>query len=229
MEIWKTVKDFENYEISNFGNLRNKTTGKFKKLSLNKEGYIRTSISNGKKTISIAVHRLVALMFIANPGNKPLVNHKDSNRSNNHVDNLEWVTSSENAKHMVMSGNHVNKNGTANPMSLLTESQVLEIRAFDGPSSELAKKFNVSSNAIDRVRVGDSYKDVGGRILPKGSRDFKNAQCIHRKLSESQVLMIRYDESYAQLSNRKLADIFNVGKSTIDAIKNFKTYKHVVL
>lgn len=229
MEIWKTVEGFNNYEISNYGNLKNKVTGRYKKLTTNKEGYIRTSISNGEKTVSIAVHRLVALAFIDNPDNKPIVNHKDSNRANNIASNLEWATASENAKHMVEQGNSIDKNGTANPMSLLTEEQVLEIRAFDGSSTELASKFNVSTNAIDKVRVGDSYKNVGGRILPKGSRNSINAHAIHRKLTDNQVYDIRFSEQYANISNRELAKIFNIGKSTIECIKNFKTYKHVVL
>lgn len=226
MEIWKTVTGFENYEISNLGNLKNKITGRYKKLSVNKEGYIRTSISNKEKTISIAVHRLVAIEFVENPEDKPLVNHKDSNRSNNKAENLEWVTPSENATHMVTQGNNSDKNGILNPMALLTEEQVLEIREFDGPSIILAKKFNMSSNAIDRVRVGDSYKNVGGRILPKGSRNVENAYKIHRKLADEQVLEIRQNK---ELSNRKLAEAFGVAKSTIEAIKNFKTYKHIVL
>ena len=229
MEIWKTIEDFENYEISNYGNLRNKITGRFKKLTVNKEGYIRTSISNKDRTISVAVHRLVALAFITNEDNKPLVNHKDSNRANNHVSNLEWATFSENAKHMVDQGNNIDKNGVHNPMSILTEEQVLEIRDFEGPSSVLAYKFGVSTNAIDRVRVGDSYKNVGGRILPKGSRNVVNSQAIHRKLTDEQVASIRFSEDYKSVSNRKLATIFGVAKSTIEGIRNFKTYKHVVL
>ena len=167
--------------------------------------------------------------FIINHDNKPQVNHIDANKLNNNVSNLEWVTFSENAKHMVEQGNSVDKNGTANPMSLLTEEQVLEIRSFDGSSTELAIKFGVSTNAIDRVRVGDSYKNVGGRILPKGYRNSTNAQAIHRKLTDAQVYSIRFSEQYINISNRQLAKIFNIGKSTIDCIKNFKTYKHVVL
>ena len=229
MEIWKKVQGFENYEISNFGRLRNIKTGKFKKLMVNREGYIRTSISDGNTTKSIAVHRLVALAFIENTYNKPLVNHKDSNRSNNNASNLEWATYSENAKHMVENGNNTDKRGINNPMALLTKEQVLEIRAFEGPSRVLAEKFNISTNAIDRVRVGASYKNIGGRLLEVGARDLENAHKIHRKLSDEEVRKIRFSEELKNLSNRKLASLFGVGKTTIDCIKNFKTYKHIVL
>lgn len=66
------------------------------------KGYRQISLHNGPK--SAKVHRLVALAFIPNPDNKPQVNHIDGNKANNHVDNLEWITNSENAKHAQITG-----------------------------------------------------------------------------------------------------------------------------
>lgn len=69
-----------------------------KKLSLvyHKSGYVRVSV--GKKTKGL-VHRLVAETFIPNPDNKPMVNHIDGDKTNNHISNLEWVTNAENVRH----------------------------------------------------------------------------------------------------------------------------------
>ena len=61
-----------------------------------KTGYVRVSIGNKSKGL---VHRLVAETFIPNPNNKPMVNHIDGNKTNNHISNLEWVTNAENVKH----------------------------------------------------------------------------------------------------------------------------------
>jgi hypothetical protein len=98
-ETWKEIKihDFEseNYYISNLGRFKNNKGIIMKDYKPHHSGYIYVRV-NIKK---FAIHRLVALMFISNPGNKSFVNHIDGNKTNNCVDNLEWVTSSENSKH----------------------------------------------------------------------------------------------------------------------------------
>jgi hypothetical protein len=97
METWRIIKDFPNYSVSNLGNVINNKSNKLMKLCV-KGGYYTVSlIGIGKKTFK--VHRLVALGFIENLDNKPEVNHKDKNRLNNNVNNLEWNTRSENNKH----------------------------------------------------------------------------------------------------------------------------------
>jgi len=97
-EEWLPIKDFENYEISSLGRVQNIETGRMLKLTI-KGGYMFVGLSSTNKKKSIAVHRLVALAFIENPENKPQVNHKDKNRANNNVSNLEWSTALENNLH----------------------------------------------------------------------------------------------------------------------------------
>ena len=112
MEIWKDIKDFEGfYQVSNFGNVRscnrivNKQflKGEIRKPRL-KNDYYRIALQKNMKRKEFGVHNLVAIMFIDNPENKPIVNHKDGNKQNNHVDNLEWVTYSENSIHAHTNG-----------------------------------------------------------------------------------------------------------------------------
>jgi hypothetical protein len=97
-EEWKQIQDYDNYEVSSLGNVRNCNTGRVLKLTC-KGGYIFTGLSQNSNGKTCPVHRLVALAFIDNPENKPQVNHKDKNRSNNNVSNLEWSTASENNIH----------------------------------------------------------------------------------------------------------------------------------
>lgn len=96
-EIWQTIRDYPRYEISSLGNIRNNKQNI--KSYVTPKGYLRVQLSHEGQQKNFMVHRLVAESFIPNPDNKPEVNHKDSDRKNNHVDNLEWVTSSENVLH----------------------------------------------------------------------------------------------------------------------------------
>ena len=101
MEEWKIINDTTNYEISNSGRVRNIKTGRILKGRLSKSGYLQVNLTM-KETLkqkNYYIHRLVAIYFIENPENKREVNHKDGDKINNHVENLEWVTSSENQKH----------------------------------------------------------------------------------------------------------------------------------
>lgn len=88
------------YEVSDDGRVRNFVTGRELKPHFN-HGYKRVMLDTnvgGKIVKNALIHRLVALLFIPNPENKPQVNHKDLNRANNHVNNLEWVDAGENCK-----------------------------------------------------------------------------------------------------------------------------------
>ena len=94
-EIWKTIDNFSNYEISSCGNIKNKTTNNILTPNI-RSGYANISIKNDEnKYVHMRAHRLVALAFIPNIDNKLTVNHKDHNKLNNNVDNLEWSTHSE--------------------------------------------------------------------------------------------------------------------------------------
>lgn len=108
-EIWKDIKGFEGkYQISNCGRVKSlKRSGrKLEKiliLTLGKRGYWTIGLYNKQKVKRRPIHRLIAETFIPNPLNKREVNHKDSDKLNNKIENLEWVTPSENSKHAVKS------------------------------------------------------------------------------------------------------------------------------
>jgi hypothetical protein len=103
-EIWKTIENFEDYEVSSLGRIRSNKFNKAKilKQPINDGGYKRITLKNklGKIT-SLRVHRLVAKAFIPNPLKKDTVNHKDKNKENNNKNNLEWNTSLENITHKI--------------------------------------------------------------------------------------------------------------------------------
>ena len=97
-EEWKQINDYDNYEVSSLGTVRNSNTGRVLKRTC-RGGYLFTVLCQNSSGKTCPIHRLVASTFIDNPENKPQVNHKDKNRSNNNVSNLEWSTASENNIH----------------------------------------------------------------------------------------------------------------------------------
>lgn len=166
MEKWLYIPGFDKYQVSDFGNVRSVdrdcvlkgTTfirhGQLLKSSEN-GGYRQVVVYRKGKPITIKVHRLVAMAFIDNPENRETVNHKDGNKANNYLDNLEWATRSEQAKHRYVAGLDSNK-GERHPQSKLTEKQVLEIRKY--PSDEktrlrLAKRFKISRTHVFSIQT----------------------------------------------------------------------------
>lgn len=132
-EIWKDIEGSNGkYQVSNTGHVRSFTkwkNGELLKPRKEKKGYLCVEVNGGKYC---RIHRLVAQAFIPNPENKPQVNHKDLDKENNHVDNLEWSTQPENMAHAVENGvykvNHKMQNGETNSMAKLTIEEVLRFR-----------------------------------------------------------------------------------------------------
>ena len=136
IEIWKEVVDYEDeYEVSNLGNVRRKV--KNLKSSISAWGYPIVGLSKNGICKTKLIHRLVAEAFIDNIDNKEQVNHKDCDKLNNNLNNLEWVTPMENILHAVENNRQRDQNGENNNMSKLTKKDILFIRQLidDGIST----------------------------------------------------------------------------------------------
>lgn len=99
-EEWRDIKGYENvYQVSNLGRVRSLHYGRTRILAQaeNIDGYLVVNLCVNMNKKSLRVHRLVSGAFIANPQNKPQVNHIDENKKNNHIKNLEWATEKENS------------------------------------------------------------------------------------------------------------------------------------
>ena len=109
MEEWKSCEKFPDYEFSNLGKIRNKNTLVHITHNSGEEGYVRITITNYQACrCSILVHRLVATCWIPNPEKKPTVNHKNSVRNDNRIENLEWSTDQEQTDHRMANGRKTN-------------------------------------------------------------------------------------------------------------------------
>lgn len=143
----------DDYEITTDGQIINKKTGHILKGQPNAKGYLRVSIS--KKLMF--VHRLIAEKYIPNPNNLPQVNHKDGNKLNNSVENLEWVSNQQNRNHAVETGLHLS--GEACSWSKLDWEKVEFIRShLDLSNEELGEMFGVSPHTINDVKLYKTWK-----------------------------------------------------------------------
>ena len=168
-EEWCEIDGYNGrYQVSNLGRVKSFFDKEARILKANKvaEGYLRVSLRKDSMAKNHYVHRLVAKAFIPNPGNKPQVNHIDGDKTNNRVENLEWMTGEENINHAFKLGLSKIPRGSKNPSSKLTPDQVREIRRIYVKGSykfgvvALAKRFKVSQETIRDIVKGRSYTDV---------------------------------------------------------------------
>jgi hypothetical protein len=175
-EVFKPVVGYEEYyEVSNLGNVYSidrsiitkigfpeKRKRRKMKFLYTRQGYLCIGLS--KKNISkrVLVHRMVAMAFIPNPENKPQVNHKDLDKTNNKLDNLEWNTALENNKHAQL--NRANYFGERHCKSKVNNEIVKEMRyvyrsqLYSMP--ELAFVYGLSTVSARQIIVGNTWKNV---------------------------------------------------------------------
>lgn len=160
-EIWKRLiyqgKDYGDfYEVSNYGNIRNSKTRKVRRNNILKKGYyfVNGSLGSRENKITFRVHKAVAESFIDNPNNLPMVNHKDGNKLNNYIGNLEWCTNAENVQHAYDNNLIKIRRGENSSSAKLTQDDVIYIRKYYVPRDKhfgtraLGRKFNVNHSTI---------------------------------------------------------------------------------
>ena len=166
-EIWKTIKGYPDYEISTFGNVLSKRSNKLLKLCVNSSNY-KKCVLNGK---NLYVHRLVAEAFIPNENHLNEVNHKDGNKWNNNVKNLEWVTKSENSIH-AFENNLRNISGytryrvakTAHRFSAYDVEEMFSLYENGMSKKEISEKFHCYDSTVCNILNGKTYKQI--QLLP---------------------------------------------------------------
>lgn len=143
------------YAISNKGNIINVKSGKRLNTRINAHGYKEIQLSTNGKRKNYRIHRLVAQLFILNTEKKPYINHKDGNKLNNTVDNLEWCTAKENDFH-ARHNNLKNQNKPIRAINLEDNSEIV----FES-LSECARFLNTNTGSIHRVLTNKRNKHKG--------------------------------------------------------------------
>lgn len=170
-EVWKDIIGYEGlYQVSNFGNVKslgNNFTRKERllKLSPQSKGYLTVVLQKNGKRKTTLVHRLVAEYFIPNLDKKLQVNHINGIKTDNRVENLEWVSHRENLDHAIK--NNLTLKGEENPNSKLKDVDVIKIHSLlqkGVTTKELSESYNVSYSTIDGIRKNTYWKHLN---LPK--------------------------------------------------------------
>ena len=97
--MWKTIETYPDYEVNTQGEVRRKNNKRLLKPCITPSGYYRVNLRKNKKSYTAYIHRLVAEAFLSKAIDHIEVNHKDGDKSNNHVENLEWTTHAQNVQH----------------------------------------------------------------------------------------------------------------------------------
>lgn len=149
----------EKYYVNEFGIIKNSKTGKEYSGKIDNRGYLRVDISiNGKRKV-VFPHRIVAETFIPNPDNLPEVNHKDGDKTNDYVENLEWVTAKENTTHAVKTG-LINSFTQGGKPCVQKDLKGNMINIFNS-MSEASRQLNIAQSLINRVCLGQRKSTKG--------------------------------------------------------------------
>ena len=161
-EIWRDIEGYEGlYQISNKGRVKSLYKGSERILKPwdNGRGYLLVTLCKNGVALSKSIHRLVAISFIINPENKPQVNHKDENKSNNCIENLEWATAKENNNY----GTHNERITGRPPVPIIQYSKSGEFIRWWKSAREVERVLGIAnSHIIDCCR--GKQKSSGGFV-----------------------------------------------------------------
>jgi len=166
-EKWKTISGNNNYEISTHGRIkrikagRGAKVGKILNPTLDGAGYLIVSLYKNNKRNIDRVHQLTAFHFIGKRPSGYQINHKDCNKKNNRLRNLEYCTPLENTRHAIRHG--LGGSGERNGMAKLTAKDVIKIRALVAKGEtmkQVGKKFNISYQHVSDVSTNKRWAHI---------------------------------------------------------------------
>lgn len=166
-EIWAAIDGFNGYyQISNYGRVKRIRDGwpvKMLRISRDSRGYPHTSLHFDKTKTTIKIHRLVANAFIPNPEGKRTINHINGIKTDNRVENLEWMTDVENVRHAVESKLRIAATGDRHGMASITNDTAIEIKKLISNGMrgcEIARKVGVNPAIVYSIKSGTCWKNI---------------------------------------------------------------------
>lgn len=229
-ETWRF--SFANYEVSNLGRVRSNirnyqkdtmTYSEYRLISFQNNGHGYLALNYKSKPIYL--HRLVASAFIPNPNNLPQVNHKDGDKKNNRVSNLEWVTAEENKQHAKRMGLVIQGSKSWNTQITPEKARQIKLDFINGiPTTKIMNKYEADRHTVLSIAKGKSFKRETSDI-PNYSGNAKDRANITRcksKRNTSGHVGVNFDKKSGKWRSR----ICYKGKTIID--KKFSSMQKAV-
>ena len=216
-EEWRDIKDFPNYQISNYGKIYSKKS----KILLHPDkhpngGHLRVTLFKNKKRYRMWVHVLVLETFCENrPSDKHVCRHLDGNPENNYIGNLSWGTQMEN---ILDRGNNPNDSGIK-----LTENTIVEIKnllILGKRPIDISKELNISESIISNIKSGKNWSDVGVNL---------SNYHIKRRRQNLSTETVRKIKKFIRdgLTNKEIAEKFGITKNCVSCIRCGFRYKNI--
>lgn len=225
---WKPViidGNVTRYDISDKGDIRNRETLHYlETFTFKSTGYKMIGLSYDKHRYLRSIHRLVAEAFIPNPENKPQVNHKNGDKMNNNVNNLEWVTNKENSEHAVEHG-LLNIKGTKHPENVYTEDQIRKVcEMLEDPNN--TPRMIENATGVKRIII---YHIKKGNTWTHISKDYKfHDKSFNTKLTEEEVHKICKLLENIELTIDDIANITGINKFQIRRLSQKKSFGNIL-
>lgn len=213
MEVWKQIPFETGYEVSDKGRVRNLKTKKIRKTSLDKNGYEKITLY--PSWVTYTVHRLVGFTFLADSYQEGLqIDHLDANRTNNTVENLEWVTPQENQNRIKYRPPKV---GTNNQSAIINDMIAYEIKySFSESISEIVERLSVSRNIVEAVRRREAWTHVRDEYL---EQQFELGKVTYKKGKSANLTKKQAEQLDNDLVNgatiKECVQKYSVSKSAV--------------
>jgi len=207
---------FDQYCASFDGMIYSIRSGRFLSPVKQRTGYSHVSLSQDGFKKNFSVHRLIAMAWLDNPDDLPQVNHKDGDKSNNAVNNLEWMTAQENSQHAVATGLRRRTRAFDRKISDELVHKICQLLEDSFRNKDIASMLDISSGTVGNIRHGLLYPDISCEY------DFTKTLPSRRKLSTVKLTnicqMLSEHKAYAEIRTA-----VGVSTATISKIKHRKT------
>lgn len=211
IEVWKPISDWDNYLVSNLGNVKNIKTGRILRQAI-RGGYCFVGLCQNSYSKTKAVHRLVAIAFIDNPENKEQINHIDKNRSNNCVYNLEWNTALENNIHRSTN-------------VIQTTNQNIKVWRVDTDTNEKLELYNSLEDA-GKWCVNNNYAStlhIARTSISNSVRGVNKTSCGFRWIMKEQENLVNEEWKNIKINGQIYENYF------VSSLGRFKNSKGIIM